>query len=52
MKNEANIETISPWLQVLWDRQGSDLLLATGSEPRIRVDGKLTRDRECSHPHG
>ena len=22
MKNEANIETISPWLQVLWDKQG------------------------------
>jgi twitching motility protein PilT len=36
-----NIETISPWLQVLWDRKGSDLLLATGSQPRIRVDGKL-----------
>ena len=42
MKSEANIETISPWLEVLWDKQGSDLLLATGSEPRIRVDGKLS----------
>ena len=37
-----DIEAISPWLQVLWDRKGSDLLLATGSEPRIRVDGKLS----------
>jgi len=37
-----NIDAISPWLQVLWDRQGSDLLLATGSQPRVRVDGKLT----------
>jgi twitching motility protein PilT len=37
----ANIEKIEPWLQALWDRQGSDLLLATGSEPRIRVDGDL-----------
>ena len=27
--------------QVLWDKKGSDLLLATGSQPRIRVDGKL-----------
>jgi twitching motility protein PilT len=42
MKHEADIETISPWLQVLWEKQGSDLLLATGSEPRIRVDGKLS----------
>ena len=38
----ANIDAISQWLQVLWDRQGSDLLLATGSKPRVRVDGKLT----------
>ena len=37
-----NIDAISQWLQVLWDRQGSDLLLATGSKPRVRVDGKLT----------
>ncbi len=38
-----NIETgaISPWLQILWDQKGSDLLLAGGSAPRIRVDGKL-----------
>jgi twitching motility protein PilT len=34
-------ETITPWLQMLWDQQGSDLLLAGGSAPRIRVDGKL-----------
>ena len=40
--NSANIDTISPWLQVLWDRKGSDLLLATGSRPRVRVDGKLS----------
>ena len=42
MENAANIDRIDPWLQILWDRQGSDLLLATGSEPRIRVDGKLS----------
>jgi twitching motility protein PilT len=42
MKHEADIEAVSPWLQVLWDQQGSDLLLAAGSEPRIRVDGKLS----------
>ena len=32
---------IDQWLQVLWERGGSDLLLAGGSAPRIRVDGKL-----------
>jgi twitching motility protein PilT len=34
-------EAIEPWLQVLWDKEGSDLLLAGGSPPRIRVDGLL-----------
>lgn len=34
-------ERLDPWLQVLWDRQGSDLLLASGSAPRVRVDGNL-----------
>ena len=38
---EPNIDEISPWLQVLWDHGGTDLLLATGSAPRVRVDGKL-----------
>src|SRR5580658_109879 len=36
-----NTQAISPWLQILWDQTGSDLLLAGGSAPRIRVDGKL-----------
>ena len=35
-------EAVSPWLQILWDRRGSDLLLAEGSAPRIRVDGVLS----------
>ena len=34
-------ERLDPWLQVLWDRQGSDLLLVSGSRPRVRVDGSL-----------
>jgi len=34
-------DRIDPWLQVLWDQQGSDLLLASGSKPRVRVDGGL-----------
>lgn len=32
---------IDPWLQILWDRGGTDLLLSGGSSPRIRVDGRL-----------
>ena len=34
-------ERLDPWLQVLWDQQGSDLLLTSGSAPRVRVDGSL-----------
>jgi twitching motility protein PilT len=34
-------ERINPWLQILWERQGSDLLLISGSPPRVRIDGKL-----------
>jgi twitching motility protein PilT len=38
-----NVDTaaITPWLDVLWDNKGSDLLLAGGSAPRIRVSGRL-----------
>ena len=32
---------IDPWMQILWDHGGSDLLLAGGSPPRIRVNGRL-----------
>lgn len=32
---------IQPWLEELWAKGGSDLLLSGGSAPRIRVDGKL-----------
>src|SRR5580700_3098539 len=40
MEND-NAGSITPWLQILWDQKGSDLLLAGGSPPRIRVNGKL-----------
>ena len=39
--NSIDTGTIAPWLQILWDQGGSDLLLAGGSAPRLRVDGKL-----------
>ena len=29
-------ERMDPWLQVLWDQQGSDLLLVSGSHPACR----------------
>ena len=39
-KMTLDTEPISPWLQMLWDQGGSDLLLTGGSAPRLRVDGK------------
>ena len=39
--SEIDIGTVDQWLQVLWDHGGSDLLLAGGSAPRIRVNGRL-----------
>ena len=39
MKDEFG--TIGPWLEYLWEKSGSDLLLVGGSPPRIRVDGEL-----------
>jgi twitching motility protein PilT len=38
---EVDTASISPWLEIMWDQKGSDLLLAGESAPRIRVDGKL-----------
>jgi twitching motility protein PilT len=32
---------IDAWLELVWHEKGSDLLLSTGSPPRIRVDGAL-----------
>jgi twitching motility protein PilT len=39
--SDAQTAGISPWLERLWDKGGTDLLLSAGSPPRIRVDGKL-----------
>jgi twitching motility protein PilT len=41
MTTTTNYESIAPWLQTLWDQKGSDLLLTSGSAPRVRVDGML-----------
>jgi twitching motility protein PilT len=38
---KVDTQAISPWLQMLWDQGGSDLLLTGGSAPRLRVDGRL-----------
>jgi twitching motility protein PilT len=39
--NDIDTASITPWLQIMWDQKGSDLLLAGDSAPRVRVDGKL-----------
>ncbi len=41
MTGSAQFDLMDPWLQILWDQGGSDLLLAGGSAPRIRVSGRL-----------
>ena len=41
MNQSAETSAINPWIQQLWDRGGTDLLLSGDSPPRIRVDGKL-----------
>jgi twitching motility protein PilT len=38
---DANLLPVEPWLDLLWQRNGSDLLLAGGSPPRVRIDGLL-----------
>jgi twitching motility protein PilT len=40
--SEVNIAGIEPWVNELWDRGGSDLLISAGSPPMIRVDGQMT----------
>lgn len=40
---ETDTSAIDPWFELLWSEKGSDLLLSTGSPPRIRIDGKLTQ---------
>lgn len=37
----SDMKLVDPWLQVLWDQGGTDLLVAGGSAPRIRVNGRL-----------
>lgn len=41
MSSVPRYERINPWLEVLWEQRGTDLLLAGGSPPRLRVDGDL-----------
>jgi twitching motility protein PilT len=36
-----HIEDIEPWLEELWDRRGTDLLLTADTPPMIRVDGHM-----------
>ncbi len=39
MNEDTNL--MDPWIDLLWQQRGSDLLLTHGSPPRIRVEGKL-----------
>ena len=37
----GDIRNVDPWLKILWEKGGSDLLVAGGSAPRIRVNSRL-----------
>lgn len=39
--SNANTQPIDPLLQYLWDNSATDLHLCAGTQPRIRIDGKL-----------
>jgi twitching motility protein PilT len=37
----TDTSAVDAWLEMLWDKGGSDLLLSSGTPPRLRVDGAL-----------
>lgn len=39
---EIRIDAIERYLQELWDRKGSDILLTVGMPPLLRLDGRMT----------
>ena len=43
LEEPRSVERLSAWLEILVERNGSDLLLVAGAPPCIRVDGKITR---------
>ena len=38
---EPDTNLLDPWLNYLWQTSATDLHLAAGSSPRVRIDGKL-----------
>jgi twitching motility protein PilT len=43
MRAKASEDVLDPWLETLWERGGTDLLLTSGAPPFVRVDGSLVR---------
>ena len=39
--DRVNPDVIDPWLHLMWELGGTDLMLTVDSPPRIRVDGRL-----------
>jgi twitching motility protein PilT len=39
--SSEQLGAIEPWIEILWDKGGSDLLFIGGSTPRVRVNGRL-----------
>ena len=42
-KTRTGIQQIEPWLKMLWEQGGTDLLLTAGAPPLLRIDGELRR---------
>ena len=39
--NAPDLTLLDPWLRYLWDTGATDLHLAAGTPPRVRIDGRL-----------
>lgn len=50
--HEPDLTLLDPWLRYLWDVGATDLHLAAGSAPRVRIDGKLLPVPEAAPTDG
>jgi twitching motility protein PilT len=46
---QQDLTHLEPWLDYLWRTGATDLHLAAGSSPRVRIDGKLASVGEAQH---
>ena len=39
--HQTDTDRLEPYLRYLWDHGATDLHLRAGTQPRVRIDGKL-----------